>query len=377
MLNLVDSLNRFGFEALQKTNPNNDTENTVFSPYSAFTCVAMSNSLFEGETRSEILKSLQINDQNFDLTQFFQELHKLIENENTNEVLSSNRIWANESFNFSSSTFQPNEEYLKIPIEKIGFPEPACTTINNEVNDVTKGMIPHIINQSDLNSRSALTFVNAIYFHDEWEKPFELTCESRDPNSLNFTLANETKVHVNMLQSYERKLQYACNNDFQVVSIPYAHYQYEFIVVIPIENNMNGYEKLTKFTYEELNKNLLSKMKSQKVNIELPKFSFESTFHLTNFFNDLGMKKAFYSGADCTDPNVSYTINNIIQKAKIILNEKGTSAAAATALCCVTGASLLEEIPQDVFADHPFVYFIRNTQTKSILFEGFVKNPHN
>ena len=35
-------------------------DNTVFSPYSAFVCVAMPVPIFEGETRAEILRSLQI-----------------------------------------------------------------------------------------------------------------------------------------------------------------------------------------------------------------------------------------------------------------------------------------------------------------------------
>lgn len=95
MSKLVDSLNRFGFETLQKTNPASDTENTVFSPYSAFVCVTMSNSLFKDKTREEILKSLQIHDKDTEVATVLQNLRELIEQEQTDKVSVSNRIWAN------------------------------------------------------------------------------------------------------------------------------------------------------------------------------------------------------------------------------------------------------------------------------------------
>lgn len=52
------------------------------------------------------------------------------------------------------------------------------------------------------------------------------------------------------------------------------------------------------------------------------------------------MEKAFTTDADCTDPNISYYVSKIIQKAKIILDEKGTEATAETAMimmcrCCL------------------------------------------
>lgn len=87
------------------------------------------------------------------------------------------------------------------------------------------------------------------------------------------------------------------------------------------------------------------------------------------------MKKAFSLDADCTDPNISYFVSTIIQKAKIILDEKGTEAAAATAMILDCGCFLNPPPTPEVFADHPFAFILRNSKTKSILFEGFVKNP--
>lgn len=106
-----------------------------------------------------------------------------------------------------------------------------------------------------------------------------------------FTLANGTKIHANMLYSFDRSLPFTENNDFKCVSIPYLHNQYDFIITLPKENSKDGYEKLTKLTYERLNKELLSQMRTQKVDAKLPKFTFESEIILNNILQSLGMKK--------------------------------------------------------------------------------------
>lgn len=178
-----------------------------------------------------------------------------------------------------------------MPIEKVGFPQPVSDRINEEVNKTTHGMIPKLVDESDVEPRTALALLNAIYFKSDWEKPFEITQESRNPQSMNFTLANGIKIHANMLYSFDRSLPFTENNDFKCVSNPYLHNQYEFIIILPKENSKDGYEKLTKLTYERLNKELLSQMRTQKVDAKLPKFTFESEIVLNNILQSLGMKK--------------------------------------------------------------------------------------
>lgn len=372
---LIDSLNRFSFETLQKINTDDYTENTVFSPYSAFVCVSMSSPLFQEQTRAEILKSLQISldySQNFDT--FLHQLHDLIEKENTDKVCSSNRVWANQNLNFNPETFSKNKDILGIPIEAVNFPQPACDKINEEVNRTTKGMIPNLIKESDLSTQTAIALLNAIYFKCDWEKKFNIDPSSRSQEKLNFNLVDGSKIHVNLLRSFGRNLLYAENDNFQVVSVPYLHSQYEFVIILPKDKSTNGYNLLKSLNYNEFNANLLSKLRKEKVNIKMPKFSFESSLKLTPIFKELGMNKAFTDLAECTDKNVKYQVDMIIQKAKIVLDENGTEAAAATGMTMKL-LSLDEDQEYNVFADHPFVYLLRNKETGTILFEGFVKNP--
>lgn len=372
---LVDSLNKFSLKTLQLTNPQHETENAIFSPYSAFACVTMSTSLFKSQTRAEILESLCITSDGSQIEQVLKQLRTLINKENTDKVSSCNRIWANKDINFNPKTFEPNKKILGIPIEKETFPEPACDKINREVSKATKGMIPRLVDPSDLGADTAIVLLNAIYFKSNWEKKFDIAPSSRNPNTKNFTLVDGTQIHTDIIQSYNRDLQYAENDKFQVVSIPYVRNQYDFVIILPKNSLADDYQDLLTLTYETLNNELLTKFQLKKVNIKMPKFSFESKIELNEIFQSLGMSQAFTELAECTDPSVRYYVSKIIQKAKIVLDENGTVAAAATGMT-MNCLSLVDEDPSiNVFADHPFAFLLRNKQTGSILFEGFVKNP--
>lgn len=63
-------------------------------------------------------------------------------------------------------------------------------------------------------------------------------------------------------------------------------------------------------------------------------------------------------------------VSRIIQKAEIDVNEEGTVASAAA------GGTLANKSPPPKFqANKPFLYFIVNKVTRSIVFEGIVSEP--
>lgn len=366
MSQLNKSLKKFSLKALQLIDKENGDVNTVFSPYSAFVCVAMSIPLFKDETRAEILQSLQISIDEDEIDTVLDQLRDLINFENTKTVFTSNRIWANEKLDFDPKTFLPNEKILGIPITKVNFPQPGCDLINEEVNRATHGMIDQIVNPDDLNPLSTLVILNAIYFKCSWEEEFE----EIDPCAFTrFTLANGSVIKVTMLISQSRDFDYAENDSLTAISIPYLEKDYDFVIILP--KPKEEFEILKKITYHKLNKYLLSQMRKEKLSVMMPKFTIEMKLELTESFKKLGLIKGFSNSADFVDSKVPYKIDNIIQKAKIIVDEKGTVAAAATEIQCMTMG-----IPKTFKANRPFLYLIRNKKTNTILFEGFMKNPN-
>lgn len=376
MINTTESLNKFGFEVLQKLNSkSNNNSNAVFSPFSAFVCVSMTTSLFKYQTRDEIYKSLQIPcDSSLQIDNFLKQLKEFLNKEDSESISSSNRVWVNEKLKFNPETFLPNSKILGVPIEKVSFPQPGCDRINDEVNRATKGMIQKLLDASLLSASSAIVLTNAVYFQSRWDEIFVIDPESKRPDAKNFTLLDGKQIHVNMLQSFERQLLFSEDSQFQIVAIPYLRHKYDMLIILPKDKTINGFNNLSKLTYKKLD-DMIKALKIRYINLKMPKFEIESSIQLNEMFQSLGMKKAFTDAADCTDPNVKYLISLILQKAKIMVDENGTIASAATAVMMDECACEIEGEPINIFIDHPFAYILRNKKTKTFIFEGFVKNP--
>lgn len=90
----------------------------------------------------------------------------------------------------------------------------------------------------------------------------------------------------------------------------------------------------------------------------------------------MGMGVAFSDWADFN--NISeqeLKISRVIHQTFIETNEEGTEAAAATVVEIVFKVSEIPPVPIKVRIDHPFLYFIRETSTGTVLFTGRVSDP--
>lgn len=75
------------------------------------------------------------------------------------------------------------------------------------------------------------------------------------------------------------------------------------------------------------------------------------------------------------DPS-GLAISKVIHRARIRVDEQGTEAAAATALVMCVGVPEADgSLPIPFIVNRPFLFMIRDDQTKAILFAGRVTNP--
>ena len=129
------------------------------------------------------------------------------------------------------------------------------------------------------------------------------------------------------------------------------------------------YKKLIQWTQPD-------NMGTPEVNVALPKFKMEETYHLKEILVSMGMQDAFdVSKSDFSGMSTSndLVVSKVVHKAFVEVNEEGTEAAAATAvvmmLRCARPRTLM------FIADHPFLFFIRHNPTQSILFNGRFCSP--
>ena len=120
-----------------------------------------------------------------------------------------------------------------------------------------------------------------------------------------------------------------------------------------------------------------SKLDTRRIDLAFPRFRNTSSFMLAEALSAMGMPAAFaekeadFSGMDGTR---ELFIGAVVHKAFVAVDEKGTEAAAATAVA-MAGAGMPTDPPIPFRADHPFVYVITDTTNHTVLFMGRVADP--
>jgi serpin B len=120
---------------------------------------------------------------------------------------------------------------------------------------------------------------------------------------------------------------------------------------------------------------VMSGLNTTQVNLAMPKFSFRSKAQLKDALSEMGMPIAFTDRADFSGitKQAPLEIADVIHQAFIAVDEKGTEAAAATAVVMRETSAPLEVIQLTI--DRPFLFVIQDDETGAILFMGRVTDP--
>jgi serpin B len=117
----------------------------------------------------------------------------------------------------------------------------------------------------------------------------------------------------------------------------------------------------------------VSNLSSAYLDLRFPKLDITSKVPLKERLQALGMQIAFTDRADLSGAGTGLYVSDAFHDATLKLDEEGTEAAAATAFVAVGTSAPPEPIP--VTFDHPFVFFIRDVPSNSLLFVGHFANP--
>jgi len=216
--------------------------------------------------------------------------------------------------------------------------------------------IKDLLPQGSVRPSTALVLTNAVYFDGDWKYQFNKEA-TRDAL---FTAVDGSQTEVSIMFQ-EQQFRYAQLGNFKMLEMPYAGDDLSMVVMLP----------------NELLDASLDAMQNQKVQVYLPKFTFDDSFRLAGVLSDMGMPDAFTGDADFSGmaDGGNLSISDVLHKTFINVSEEGTEAAAATAVVIVT-TSLAPYTPPSVFrADQPFLFALRDTYSGSLLFMGRVTQP--
>lgn len=362
--NIIDGLNSFAFDF--NKNVTVTSQNLIHSPYSLSSVLAILTMGASGETRTQLIKALNLpaEQNNLLLTNPLQQNPQLI---------IANALWAQQGLQYKKDFLQQLKTNNTVDFQQLDFSNSAqaAATVNHWVSQKTNGKIENLIQSSMLNASTRLVLTNAIYFKGNWKFQFDLKRTATKP----FIAASGNKINVAMMQQ-QHSFLYNENNELQMLQLPYADSDLAMVILLP--KPAYSLEKLQHSLSYKMFGNLISGAHYEDVNVWLPKFKIASTMNnLTEVLQKLGIVDAFSPRANffnlAAEP---IYLSSVIQKAMIEVDEKGTTAAAATAGVMMRASITEPKPPKEFHADHPFMFAIYDAKNKIILFMGQVVNPN-
>ncbi|XP_040840689.1 serpin B4-like isoform X1 [Ochotona curzoniae] len=287
----------------------------------------------------------------------------------------ANKFYGEKTFPFSQKYVDAITKYYLANAESVDFVNDAEENekkINCWVESQTNGKIKNLLPDGTLDSSTILVLVNAIYFKAEWDQKF-YTNKTKEAE---FWLTKDTSKPVRMMKQVDY-FNFALLEDAEarILEIPYKGKDLSMIVLLP--NEVEGLQKLEQhLTAEKLIKWMSSEnMENVEVNLHLPQFKMEKSYELNSMLKAMGIVDAFNPrDADLSGlaEHRGLVVSEALHKSFVEVTEEGTEAAAATGL--VTRVTSMP-VQEQFYCNHPFLFFIKQNKTNSILFFGRVSSP--
>ncbi|NLW12625.1 MAG: serine proteinase inhibitor [Clostridiaceae bacterium] len=370
----IAQLNRFSEQLLKQAMQNEG--NIMISPASIYLALAMTLQGADGTTAEAMKEVLAGSDVTLeDLNRTARSLMTYWSNDGAGAQLSlANSIWCDQEFIPETSFLQTNADYYAAEARRLDFKDAETIEIINKwVSDATKEKITEIIDEIDPSV--IMYLINAVYFKADWAQQFKKT----DTYERMFN-SPEGEKSVDFMHRLGSILDISADGA-SGVALPYQDEDYMFFALMPedasitAENWLQAQPEGTTFAsiYEKINT-----ADELQINLALPRFEATYEDSLKDDLSLLGMEIAFAPGeADFSKMQEiggkEIFIGDVKHKTFIRVDEKGTEAAAVTAVeMRVTSMPMFDK---EITFDRPFIYGIMHMPTGVPLFTGVMEDP--
>ena len=303
-----------------------------------------------------------------DMNAFYHHLvPALKEVDNTVSLQIANAVWIKEAFPVKTPFIQSLQHYYDASVTNLDFSDPgAPAVINQWCADNTNDLIKKVLDRIDPDAR--LIYTNALYFKGKWESTFDKTASWQG----SFTnLSGSTGQVTYMEQTHS--FPYTTGQDVAIAEIPYGNKAYSMVIVLP-DPGVSVTDVVAGLNPEQWDL-WTSGLYTTELNLRIPRFKveFDSEETMVPVLTRMGMGAAFDPFlADFSHiSDIPLFIALLKQNAFIQVDEEGTEAAAVTTIGFnVTSAGPGHTVPFHV--DRPFLYFIKEKSTGTVLFAGMM-----
>jgi serpin B len=353
------------------------SKNFVYSPYSMTTAASMLYAGAAGNTQAEVGDVFRFSPDGEAFHQARNDLMQYLDarnveataNRNAQILKVTNDFWMAQRLMVKQDFLNTLSSYYGAPVHVFDIGSDALRReINAKISADTNDLIPELLPENSILDNTIFVLTNALYFKARWEWEFNKD-ETMAADFLD--IGGETDevqmMHVSGFDWGHKKV-----GEVDVVSIPYSGREIEFVAMLPPEGEFESFAAgLNAATVETLTSGL------ESVNLDLyfPKMDVATEVPLTDELKAAGMIDAWEEdAADFSSLGENHMwLSEAYHQTKIVLDEEGTEAAAATAFVGVDESAPPTPVP--VTFNRPFVFFIRDVETQAVLFVGHYTNP--
>ena len=262
----------------------------------------------------------------------------------------SNRLW-------TAVGSEPDQDYLDDiatafgagvrTLDFAGDAAGATDRINETVADDTRGMIERLFD-GPLRGNTTAVVTNAVHLKARWARPFAYTHPAP-------FAAPSGETTVDMMFGGSGEFREA--EGWQAVELPYRDGTLAAVAVLPPEGT-------DPCAVEAATLAALEAAPAGPTDVALPRMTIEQSHELLDPLTALGLSTGPF-------PRLAPgSLDRVVQKAVLRVDEQGTEAAAATG-----GAVAVSAPARTTVFDRPFLFVLTDTATRSPLFTAVVRDP--
>lgn len=373
---LIQKQNDFGIDffktaAKEKTNLG-EFKNFSVSPISASLCLNLVAEAADDPVKSDIANVLGYGSME-ELSAYNGKLQEYLNFDSKDLTIQLvNNIWFDKSLSPNNEFTSRMKNIFGCSPQSLDFTntKTSANTINSWASDHTKGNINKVVEECDLRGAMSV-FANALFFKSDWENPFDSKKTTREV----FRGIESTKM-VDMMKQDNVQCFYRMDQPLNTkyLGLPFKDNETFMLLVLP-DSKTNIFDFAANISNETLS-DFIDQAKCifetgenlSTVSILLPRFKTSHMANITSTLASMGISLNMV-----TFKNIGLDIDESLiakQFTSMEVNEQGSTAAAVT-IVEGYGANL-----GNIFnANHPFLYFIIDTRTSSMLMAGIYAQP--
>jgi serpin B len=372
---LAERNNRFGLELMAKLHK--DGQNLFLSPFSIASALQMTSGAAAGETRSEMLKTLHVED--LALPEANRALIDLTLAHVGTALALANSLWGNSEIVTLNEDFAEEcRRNYSAEVRTLPFADPrTLLTINRWISDRTAGKIPQLLDKIPRDAAGYL--ISAVHFKDAWYRAFE----AARTHQADFTLGEGRSKKVQMMNGVGN-YPYVETEEYQAVGLAFGPKRHAVMWFLIPARGRSLSDVLRMLDTERLKE--ITGAPRRRGSVSIPRFTLRYKAELTDSLREMGIVQAFDARtADFSrfsSVAARFVISRVLHEAVLEVKEEGAEAAAATAVEAVpTAVALPHEKAFEFVADQPFFAAIIDDGTSSaggsgaILFAGSIYDP--